>query len=252
MNKPAFEGFGQVVTLEEGWRHARITGRLGFLHDAARSAAIREKAIDFGIVVNADDRRACADEFRKSRDLRSASALRDWLAARWMSEADFEALMELEALETRVRRAVVQDSVVGYFAKHCDELEEIEISRIRSADYGVVGEVRLMYLDGEAGFHALAARYSDDDPYARRGGYVGFVPIRALPDSLHEAARVAQAEDLFPLAHAADGSWLLVRCESRRPARLDASTKARIETTLFERWLRELEGQCKIHETDLG
>jgi parvulin-like peptidyl-prolyl isomerase len=241
--QPLFQAFSQRVNLDDAFRYARLLGNFDFFYLAARDAFIQREAQSRGLLASDEQVQAAADEFRRQRGLLTQSATTEWLSARGVSLQEFEAAMEAMALENLLRAAVVGGEVEAYFSKHQAELEEADVSAIATDDQSLATQIYLSALDGDESFAALACRFSSDAASRSRGGFLGTVPLSALPEDAKGLLRIARVGEVLPPILGADGKYYVYRCEAYRPPRLDEPTRLKIERQLFESWLKSQEGR---------
>src|SRR5262245_35729036 len=109
---------GEAIRFHEVLRLARWHGQLGFISDAIDAALVRQAAAQRGIKVSVEELQEAADEFRLSRGLVEVKAIRNYLANNHLTLKEWESHLEEEVIAHKLRNALTEDAVEGYFAEH--------------------------------------------------------------------------------------------------------------------------------------
>src|SRR5262245_2390451 len=139
---------GEAISLATVLRLAKLAGQLQFVQRAADTALIRQGAEQRDLAVTDDELQQAADEFRLARGLHDAEALRAWLRARRLSFSDWEASLEDEVIERKLRAAVAPENQVELsFALRKLTFDEATISHIVVKDVETAKELRAQIIE---------------------------------------------------------------------------------------------------------
>ncbi len=238
---------GETISLGETLTRAKWRGALAFLDEARDAALIRQAAGERGITVSEDELQEAADAFRQANGLHRAETTRRWLETNRLTDEEWAACLEQDALARKLRAATADPGAVeAYFAENRRRFDRAEIARIIVGDEDVARELWVQIVDEGADFHALARRYSEDGETRPAGGWVGAVARGALPADVEAAvwgaARPGEIVGPIPV----DRVWHLVKVESLDPATLNDVTRAAIAAALFDAWLAGARRQARI------
>jgi putative peptide maturation system protein len=187
------------------------------------------------------------DAFRRTHQLHSVRACREWMARRGLDQAQFEALIADHAAVAGLRRRVTADAIPAFFEAHRAAFDRATVAVIEYHDASLATAVcealsagRMHFL--EAAQAALAAAASHGDSQA---------PL------LHSLQRGLAPEPWVQAVFAAgvgrwsgplecDGRLRLAQVLALTPARLDAATREAVASLLFARWLDERRAAARI------
>jgi putative peptide maturation system protein len=234
----ALEVNGQNVSLYDVLTPAKERGDLHFVQAAILTAIIRQEARRRGLEVSAEELQRAADDYRVARELFDAQTTEAWLAARRLSSADWESLIEADLLRRKLCEAVTRGKVEQHFAENKLAFDEAEISRLVVADEEVARELRLQITEECSDFHALARTYSIDRNSRPAGGYAGKFK-RAELEAVVEAAVFGSLPGAVLGPFKLEDGWHLIKVEQVHRAELDDATRDKIESQLFDEWLEE-------------
>jgi putative peptide maturation system protein len=228
---------GETISLADVITHAKWKDQLSFYQAATDAALIRQAAQTLGLTVSTDELQQAADSFRYVHRLTDPAAAKAWLAARHLTQRDWERLLEVETLTGKLREIVTAHQIEPYFAEHRLSFDVAVISRLVVASEETARELRIQIVEEGAYFYALARRYSIDTATRPAGGYVGPVGRAELTAAAEAAvfnANVGQVVGPFKTSQ----GWALLRVEALHPATLDHATCHKIRNRLFEEWLQ--------------
>jgi putative peptide maturation system protein len=225
--------------------HAKFLGLLGFIEAAADGALIRQAATRDGITVSDGELQQAADQFRAARELHGAEETRSWLAARYLSFAEWESMLEAEVIGRKLRGALTEGEVERHFAVNRLAFDTAEVSQLVVRDEGVARELRAQIVEDGADFHALARQHSIDEATRKAGGYLGPVKRGALAAAAQAAVFGGrEGEVVGPVK--TDEGWKLIKVEALQPATLNEATREEIKSMLFHEWLAEQRSREQI------
>jgi putative peptide maturation system protein len=241
----ALEINGETISLQEVLRFAKWRGQSTFIKEAADAALIRQAAVERGIKVSDEEFQQAADSFRAERDLYDPETTEEWLAANYLSYAEWEALLEDEIIRRKLRDVLTNGGVEKYFTEQRLSFDAAAISRLVLREEGVARELRAQIVEDGADFHALARKYSIDLSTRPAGGYSGLRRRSEMEADLEAAVFGAQPGKTVGPIKTYDG-WELVKVEALHRATLDDAMRETIKSVLFSEWLTERRLKAKI------
>jgi parvulin-like peptidyl-prolyl isomerase len=244
-NYNALEINGERIGLQEVIRLAKSDGRATFVKDAADAVLVRQEARKLGICVNDQELQSAADRFRTSRELYDAKATEQWLAANYLSHAEWEALLEDEVIRFKVCDFITNHAVERYFAEQRLSFDGVTVSRLLVKEQSVAKELKAQIVEDGADFHSLARQYSIDYATKFAGGYAGFLRRTAMQPEVEAAIFGAQPGTTIGPIETRCG-WQLLKLESLHVAILDDPMREEIKSILFENWLNGQRLKAKI------
>jgi len=241
----ALEVNGEPLSLRDVLRSAKWRGQLGFIQATADGALIRQAAVQRGIEVSDDELQQAADDFRVARGLHEVEALEGWLAAHHLGFEEWESLLEDEVIARKLRDALTGGRAEQYFAENRLSFDAATISRLVVSDEDVAKELRAQITEEGADFYALARQHSIETATKPAGGYVGPVKRQELEAAAESAVFGAPAGKIVGPVKT-DQGFDLIKVEALHPAAFNESTRAAVESLLFDEWLNEQRGRAKI------
>lgn len=235
----------ETICLSEVLRLAKWQRELNFLQQAADAHLIRRAATERGISVSNIELQQAANDFRQSRDLLDAASTKKWLTSNHLSIEDWEACLEGEIIERKLRDALTDTGVEQHFAENRLSFESATVSRLVVSDEDIARELRLQIAEDEADFYQLARQHSIETATKLAGGYAGIVRRADLEAAIEAAVFGAQPGRVVG-PFKTDAGWSLVKIEARHAAILDDSTRETIKSQLFKEWLDERRRKAKI------
>ena len=243
----AIEVNGESVSLPQLLRFAKSDNESRFIRNAADAVLIRQAAIGAGISVTDEEIQQAADRFRTKRDLCDQKKTSRWLARHYLSQAEWETLLEDEIIRTKLRDVVTAGRVEKYFAEQRFSFDAATISRIVIKEEDVARELRAQIVEDDADFYSLARKHSIDTSTRPAGGYAGLVRRSEMEPAMESAVFGAQPGKTVGPIKTYSG-WQLLRIEAIHLATLDESLRETIKSLLFEEWLtaRRLKAKIRI------
>lgn len=232
-----FEFQGAQFTGDEVCRALALTGQLDdVLLEALRARCMPEWAKRLGVAVDDEQVQAFADEYRAMHGLHEAEATEAFLARAGMSEDDFFAYCQAQALRRAVREHLAtEEAVREHFLAHPGDFDQARISRIVVKEEELANELRMRIAEDGEDFHALARRHSQDEDTRPAGGYAGRVRREDLGNEA--AARVFSSEPGDLVGPLAEGEQhLLILVEEVVKSLLDDEARELIQDRLLAEW----------------
>jgi putative peptide maturation system protein len=188
--------------------------------------------------VSDEELQLAADDFRAAHELYEAEATEAWLAARRLTFADWESLIENNLLREKLCEAITAGKIEQHFAENKLAFDAAEISRLVVADEDIARELRVEITEEDGDFHSLARSYSIDGATRMAGGYAGKFK-RADMEAIVEAAVFGASPGKVLGPFKSDDGWHLIKVETVHRAELDDALRETIKTQVFAEWLEE-------------
>ena len=241
----AIEINGETISLREVLRFAKWPCQSTFIEVATDASLIRQAAVELGLTVTDEELQQAADRFRTGRDLYDEKTTAQWLAANYLSYAEWEMSLEDDIIRFKLRDVLTRDRVEKYFAEQRLSLDAATISRLVVKEEGLARELRAQVVEDGADFYTLARRYSVDLSTRPAGGYSGAIRRSEMEASMEAAVFGAQpGKTLGPMKTYA--GWEVVKVEALIPATLDDAMREAIKSLLFDDWLNDQRLKAKI------
>jgi parvulin-like peptidyl-prolyl isomerase len=220
----------EEISLHDLLATAKFRGQMDFVAQAVDALLIRQAAARMQIEVSDPELQAHADEFRIGRGLYEAGKTEQWLAARHLSQEDWEWQLEDEILRRKLRAKFTCDKIDRHFAENKRAWEAATVSEIVVADENIARELRAQAVEDGTDFGELARQYSIGDSVPRR------YRRQDLDAPVAAAIFGVQAGEVAGPVRS-DRGWHVIRVESFHPAQLNEETRETIAVELFEEWL---------------
>jgi putative peptide maturation system protein len=226
---------GSSLSVQDALQVVRIAGAsYPDLHDLLIRDALRREAMGSEThEVTAAELQEAADEFRLSNGLLSAEATHRWLAERGLSVGSFQRLLRGGVEARKARAKLTADRVEPFFAENAALFDTVTVATVECRSPALLEELR--GAAAEQGGLAEAALAC-----ARRASAA---PLRLTVEDRRAhtlAAELRQARPgalVSPAGSESGSAGRLHEVIARRPAALDASTRAAVEEYLFREWL---------------
>lgn len=241
----ALEINAESVSLQQLLRFAKSDNESRFVRNAADVMLIRQAALEAGISVTDEEVQQAADTFRTKRDLCDQKKTNRWLARHYLSQAEWETLLEDEIIRVKLRDVLTAGRVEKYFAEQRMSFDAATISRIVVKEENVARELRAQIVEDDADFYSLARNHSIDLSTRPAGGYCGLVRRSEMEPAMEAAVFGAQAGKTVGPIKGYSG-WQLLKIEAVHLATLDDSLRETIKSLLFEEWLSAKRSKAKI------
>ena len=232
----AIEVNGESVSLPQLLRFAKADNESRFIRNAADAVLVRQAAVAAGIGVTDEEIQQAADSFRAQRELCDQKRTSRWLARHYLSQAEWESLLEDEIIRLKLRDVVTAGRVEKYFAEQRLSFDAATISRLVVKEESVARELRAQIVEDDADFYSLARKHSIDLSTRPAGGYAGLLRRSEMEAAMEAAVFGAQAGKTVGPIKSYSG-WQLLKIEAIHLATLDDSLRETIKSLLFEEWL---------------
>jgi parvulin-like peptidyl-prolyl isomerase len=241
----AIEINGESVSLQRLLRFAKADNASRFIRNAADAVLIRQAALAAGVSVTDEEVQQAADVFRSKRDLCDQKRTNRWLTRHYLSQVEWETLLEDEVIRMKLRNVLTAERVEKYFVEQRLSFDAATLSRIVVKEENVARELRAQIIEDDADFYSLARKYSIDMSTRPAGGYSGLVQRSEMEPAMEAAVFGAQpGQTVGPIKTYA--GWQLVKIEGIQLATLDDALRETIKSLLFEEWLTAKRNEAKI------
>jgi len=213
------------------------------LQKAAEDTIIATHSQFLGLSPTDAQLQQAADQFRRRSGLLSVQETHKWLAARHLSEVDFE-----EIILQQMRYEFVFSSVTEPAGRNFQSApwlwDRWTYQELFVSSESLAHELKCQHLEEGVSFAALAGRHEPVRP-ANQGSGARSCLRAMLPQWISEFSEGATSGSLIgPLA--CPSGWALVSLEAVAPAVFDQETEAAIRKHLFQQWLSARIQESKI------
>jgi parvulin-like peptidyl-prolyl isomerase len=241
----AIEVNGESVSLLQVLRFAKTDNESRFIRNAADAVLIRQAAVAAGIKATDQEIQQAADAFRTKRDLCDRKKTNRWLARHYLSQAEWEGLLEDEIIRLKLLDVVTAGQVEKFFAERRLSFDAATISRIVVKEEDVARELRAQIVEDDADFYTVARKHSIDSSTRPAGGYAGLVRRSEMEPAMESAVFGAEPGRTVGPIKSYSG-WQLLKIEAIHLATLDESLRETIKSLLFDEWLTAKRLKAKI------
>ncbi len=228
------------LTLDDLLFHLKTNLEQHIIDDMVYAVILKKAAEDLGISVSDSELQKAADDFRMDAGLISANETMEWMEERGLTLDEFERKLEHDLLKEKARAAVAtEDKVNKIFSENILEFEKAKIGQIVVNDAGLAEEIKTQLDEEEADFATLASKYSTDADSAAKGGFVGFVNRKDLPDEVDVKVFGDDPPELIGPVQA-DGAYYIVRVlEPKKADPAEPITRASCIELVFDEYMTE-------------
>jgi parvulin-like peptidyl-prolyl isomerase len=228
-----------TISAEEVLQQVKFSGQLGAVKEAiALHRLIQTTAAERGIEVTPEEIQTCADEFRTANNLEQAEETLAWLQQRELGVEDFEAMIHLSVLQSKLAKHLFADQVDAYFAAHQLNYITVAIYEVVLEDEDVALELFYSLKEGETTFFEVAQQYVQDTELRRRGAYRGILKRADLSAEVSSAVFASTPPQLLKPILTANGIYLVYVDEIIQPE-LSKEIQSEIVFSLFFEWVKQ-------------
>lgn len=193
-----------------------------------------DQAIE-GTECSAEETEQTLQQFYETNQLTDEAARQAWTSRNGMSTEQLENLATRPLRIEKFKQQTWGSKLESHFLSCKAQFDQITYSLLRHSDPGIIQELYFRIKAGEDSFATLARQYSQG-PEAETGGLLGPVPLTQPHPALAEKLTPLKPGQFLPPTRLGDW-YVIVRVETRLPARLDAPTRQTLLDELFETWL---------------
>lgn len=190
------------------------------------------------IKLEPEELQQAADNLRLVSNLRSAEATWSWLKKYSLSLDDFEELVYISALSSKLAKNLFGDKVDPFFIEHQIDYVQAIMYEVVLDDEDLAIELYYSLKENEISFYEVAHQYVQDKELRQSGGYRGKLHRRDLKPEICAAVFAATPPQIIKPIVTSKGVHLILVEELVQP-QLDSLLRAKILSDLFSQWLKE-------------
>jgi parvulin-like peptidyl-prolyl isomerase len=228
-----------AISSEEVIRQVRLSYQIPTVVKAivARKIIV-ETAQTQSVEIEESELQQAADRFRRSKNLTSANTTWSWLQQHNLSLEEFEELIRLELLETKLANHLFSTQVEPFFVEHQLDYAKVIMYEVIFDDPDLALELFYAIEENEISFWEVARQYIQEPELRRSGGYRGVLSRQALKPEISAAVfDVNPPQVIRPIAIARKSHLIMVE-EIFQPE-LDEALRSQILSQLFSQWLEQ-------------
>jgi parvulin-like peptidyl-prolyl isomerase len=228
-----------TISAEDVLQQVKLSGQLGAVKNAiALRHLIQTTAVEQGIEVTPEEIQTCADEFRTVNNLERTEETLAWLQQRELGVEDFETMIHLSVLQSKLAKHLFADQVDAYFAAHQLDYMAVAIYEVVLEDEDIALELFYSLKEGETTFFEIAQNYIQDTELRRRGAYRGILKRADLNVEVSSAVFASAPPQLLNPILTANGIHLIYVDEILQPE-LSKEIRSEIIFSLFFEWSKQ-------------
>lgn len=208
---------------------------------------IARAVVEQGIKVEPSELQQAADELRLMSNLRSANATWSWLQKHSLSVDDFEELVEVSVISSKLAQHLFGDKIEPFFVEHQLDYAQVVMYEVVLDDEDLAMEIFYAIGSGEISFHEVAHQYIQNTELRRCGGYLGILKRTALKPENSAAVFAASPPQIIKPILTSSGAHLILFEELLQPE-LNDILRREIISDLFSEWLKQ---QLETFEVNL-
>lgn len=212
---------------------------------------IESTAASAGITIESEELQQAADVFRVTNHLLRADDTQLWLEEHHLTVDEFEDIVRISALSSKLASHLFADRVEPFFVEHQLDYAQVVLYDITLDDADLAMELFYAIQEQEISFYEAAHHYIQDVESRRCGGYRGILQRADLKPEISAAVFAAAPPQLLKPIVTAKGAHLILVEEIIQPT-LDKSLHQKILSDLFLQWLKQQETQIDVVVLDSG
>ncbi|MUG94312.1 peptidylprolyl isomerase [Scytonema sp. UIC 10036] len=215
------------------------------IEDVVYRQIIISKAEEIGIQVEPKDLQQAADNFRQINQLWNASDTWLWLQKHGLSLDEFEELVRIRLLFSKLAQHLFANKVESFFIENQLNYAQIVMYEVVLDDEDLATELFYAIQEGDMNFHEVAHQYIQDPELRRCGGYLGRLSRKDLKPEISSAVFAATPPQLLQPIVTSKGIHLILVEELIQPE-LTESLRQNILSNLFLEWLKKEAKQANV------
>lgn len=198
---------------------------------------VTSTAQEQGILAEPAELQQAADSFRLTNALANANETWLWLQKHSLSLDEFEALIYISVLSSKLAQHLFAQRVESFFVEHHLDYTQVVMYEIVLDDEDLALELFYAIAEGEMSFSEAARQYIQDKELSRCGGYRGRLHRSNLKPEIAVAVFSATPPQLLkPIV--TSGGVHLILVEEFIQLQLDEQLRYKILWDLFSQWLK--------------
>lgn len=213
--------------------------------DVVHRKIIVSTAEEVGIQVEPKELQQAADNFRLVNKLLNANDTWSWLQKHCLSLDEFEELVHVRVLSSKLAQYLFWDKVEPFFVEHQLDYAQVVMYEVVLDDEDLARELFYAIQEGEMNFYEVAHQYIQDTELRRSGGYQGRLHRLNLKPEISAAVFAATPPQLLKPIMTSKGVHLIFVEELIQPE-LTELLRQKILSDLFLEWLKQQAKQVDI------
>ncbi|HEY9663069.1 MAG TPA: peptidylprolyl isomerase, partial [Allocoleopsis sp.] len=202
-------------------------------------------AEEMGIQLETEELQQAADAFRVSHNLLRADQTQWWLQEHCLSVDEFEEIVRLSALSSKLAQYLFAAKVEPFFAEHQLDYAQVVLYEVVLDDSDLAMELFYAIQENEISFYEVAHHYVQEPELRRSCGYRGVLSRQQLKPEVSAAVFAATPPQLLKPIMTAKGAHLIFVEEIIQPS-LDKTLYQTILSDLFLQWLKQQANQAEV------
>lgn len=215
------------------------------IEDIIHRKIIVSTAEEVGIKLQPQELQQAADNFRLMNKLWHASDAWSWLQKHCLSLDEFEELVHIRLLSSKLAQHLFANKVEPFFVEHQLDYARIVMYEVVLDDEDLAMELFYAIQEGEMNFHEVAHQYIQDTELRRSGGYRGQLHRPDLKPEISAAVFATTPPQLLKPIVTSKGVHLIFVEELIQPE-LTELLRQKILSDLFLEWLKKQAKQVNI------
>ncbi|MBE9214188.1 peptidylprolyl isomerase [Plectonema cf. radiosum LEGE 06105] len=195
-------------------------------------------AQEVGIKAEAEELQQAADNVRLMSQLKSADATWTWLQKHRLSLDDFEELVYVTVISSKLTEYLFAQKVEAVFVENQLDYTQVVLYEVVFDDEDLAMEMFYAIAEGEITFPEVAHEYIQDTSLRRTGGYKGILNRTDLKPEISAAVFAATPPQIIKPIITSEGVNLIFVEEIIQPE-LNEMLRSKILNNLFSEWLKE-------------
>jgi parvulin-like peptidyl-prolyl isomerase len=206
---------------------------------------ILSAAQEVGIKAEPEELQQAADSLRLMSHLKSADATWAWLQKHSLSLDDFEELVYVTVISSKLTEYLFAEKVEAVFVEHQLDYTQVVMYEVVLDDEDLAMELFYAIAEGEISFPEVAHQYIQDTSLRRTGGYKGILSRTDLKPEISAAVFAATPPQILKPIITSGGVNLIFVEEIIQPE-LNEMLRSEILANLFSEWLQEQIQQLEV------
>ncbi|MEA5598436.1 peptidylprolyl isomerase [Rivularia sp. UHCC 0363] len=202
-------------------------------------------AQEAGITAEPEELQQTADSLRLMSQLKSADATWAWLQKHSLSLDDFEELVYITVISSKLTEYLFDQKVEAVFVENQLDYTQVVMYEVVLDDEDLAMELFYALAEGEMTFPQLAQQYIQDTLLRRTGGYKGILNRTDLKPEISAAVFAATPPQVLKPIITSEGVNLIFVEEIIQPE-LNEILRSKILNNLFSEWLKEHIEQLEV------
>ncbi|WP_193200066.1 peptidylprolyl isomerase [Nostoc sp. MG11] len=215
------------------------------VEDVIRRKIILSTALKMGIQVEPKELQQAADNFRQVNRLWRANDTWSWLQKHCLSLDEFEELLHIRVLSSKLAQQLFANQVEPFFVEHQLDYTQVVMYEVVLDDEDLAMELFYSIQEGDMNFHEVAHQYIQDKELRRSGGCRGQLRRVDLKPEVSAAVFASTPPQVLMPIVTSKGIHLIFVEELIQPE-LTQLLRQKILSDLFLEWLKNQTKQVNI------